>query len=54
MAAAKADERYGIQMLDCYNNKTHPNGRTGMFRGHNARRLSCDAYASHDMSSPIE
>jgi hypothetical protein len=28
--------RYEIQVLDCYNNKTYPNGQCGAFYGHNA------------------
>ena len=28
--------RYEIQVLDCYNNKTYPNGQAGAFYGHNA------------------
>jgi len=27
--------RYEIQVLDCYNNKTYPNGQCGAFYGHN-------------------
>jgi hypothetical protein len=27
--------RYEIQVLDCYNNKTYPNGQAGAFYGHN-------------------
>ncbi len=27
--------RYEIQILDCYNNKTYPNGQCGAFYGHN-------------------
>lgn len=28
--------RYEIQVLDCYHNKTYPNGQCGAFYGHNA------------------
>ncbi|MHB8971590.1 MAG: 3-keto-disaccharide hydrolase [Pirellulaceae bacterium] len=28
--------RYEIQVLDCYDNKTYPNGQCGAFYGHNA------------------
>jgi len=28
--------RYEIQVLDCYNNKTYPDGQCGAFYGHNA------------------
>ena len=28
--------RYEIQVLDCFNNKTYPNGQCGAFYGHNA------------------
>ena len=28
--------RYEIQVLDCYQNKTYPNGQCGAFYGHNA------------------
>jgi hypothetical protein len=28
--------RYEIQVLDCYNNQTYPNGQCGAFYGHNA------------------
>jgi hypothetical protein len=28
--------RYEIQVLDCYNNKTYPNGQAGAFYGHSA------------------
>lgn len=32
--------RYEIQVLDCYQNKTYPNGQTGAFYGHNPPQVN--------------